>query len=159
MLKATQTYTEHDTVSHLNATLKHALTGINQYFLHARMLKHKGFMKLADYEYKESLDTMKYTDQLVNLILSLGGAPNLQDLGSLRVGQTVPDILRNDLALAEATRAAVAATIAYSKDGDPAVLNVLKAMLKSEEDHEQFLKQQIRSIETMGINAYLQTQM
>lgn len=160
MLQATQAHTQNDIVSHLNATLKHALTGINQYFLHARMLKHKEFMKLADYEYKESLDTMKYTDQLVNLILSLDGAPNLQDLGSLRVGQTVPDILRNDLALVEATRGAIADAINCNNNGENvAALKVLKAMLKSEEDHEQFLKQQIRSIETMGINAYLQTQM
>jgi bacterioferritin len=133
----------------LNAVLRCTLTGINQYFLHARMLKHKGFMRLADYEYKHSLDTMKYTDQLVNLVLTQDGAPNMQDLGKLRVGETVPQMLANDLALAEDMLAAVRAA------GDHPVL---AAMLVAEEKHAEFLRGELNQIDSVGINAYLQTQ-
>ena len=142
-----------NTTALLNAVLKHSLTGINQYFLHARMLKHKGFMKLADYEYKQSLDTMKYTDQVVNLVLTEGGAPNLQELGKLRVGETVPQMLANDLALAEE---AVATLKSARESGDDQP--VLAAMLAGEERHVEFLRAELNRIDTIGINSYLQTQ-
>jgi len=139
-------------VEQLNLVLKNTLTGINQYFLHARMLKHKGFMKLADFEYKQSLDTMKYTDQLVNLVLTLGGSPNLQELGKLRIGETVPQMLKNDLALAED---ALAATLAANTEG---VQPVLSAMVAAGKQHVQFLQGELSRIDSIGINAYLQTQ-
>jgi bacterioferritin len=140
------------TIASLNAVLRNMLTGINQYFLHARMLKHKGFMKLADYEYKQSLDTMKYTDQLVNLVLNLGGAPNLQDLGKLRVGETVPQMLANDLVLVEDALATINAALATTDQP------VLSAMLASETKHAEFLRGELNRIDSVGINAYLQTQ-
>jgi bacterioferritin len=136
----------------LNAALKNTLTGINQYFLHARVLKHKGFMKLADYEYKQSLDTMKYTDQLVNLLLTLGGAPNMQDLGKLRVGETVPQMLANDLALVEESMVAFRAALEHNAQP------LLVVMLAGEERHAEFLRSELNRIDSVGINAYLQTQ-
>src|SRR5580704_17010298 len=98
-------------IRHLNAVLKNKLTGINQYFLHARMLKHMGQVKLADYEYKSSIDIMKHSDMLVEHILSIGSRPNLQDLGQLRIGETALRMLQNDLLLSDATLAAIHAAI------------------------------------------------
>jgi len=153
MLPAQEIFTANLTaVEQLNEVLKNTLTGINQYFLHARMLKHKGFMKLADFEYKQSLDTMKYTDQLVNLVLTLGGLPNLQDLGKLRIGETVPQMLKNDLALAED---ALAAILAANTEG---VQPVLSAMFAAGKQHTKFLQNELNQIDSIGINAYLQTQ-
>jgi bacterioferritin len=115
-----------DTIYHLNAVLRHKLTGINQYFLHARMLKHQGQMELADAAYRTSINSMKYSDMLVEMILSLGGKPNMQDMGSLMIGDNAAQMLECDLAHAEATlqhiKAGQAASAAENQTGAAALL-------------------------------------
>jgi bacterioferritin len=143
----------------LNETLKNELTAINQYFLHYRMLDHWGVERLAKAEYEESIDEMKHADRLAARILFLDGLPNFQLLGRLRVGETVEEILKADLALENEAMPQLRDGIAYCEQvRDFISRELLQSILDSEEDHVDMLETQFEMIERMGIQNYVQLQ-
>lgn len=140
--------TDQTIISHLNEALKNQLTCVNQCFLHARMLKHQGHMQLADGEYKESIDSMKHSDMLVERILSLGGLPNLQELGQLLVGETLPQMLACDLKIKEGTRAQLQTAIAFCEgQSDVVSAHLLQKILYSIEEHIGYIHNQMAAVE------------
>jgi bacterioferritin len=143
----------------LNETLKNELTAINQYFLHYRMLEHWGIEKLAKFEYGESIDEMKHADRLAKRILFLDGLPNFQLLGRLRIGETVEEILKADLALENEAIPQLRDGIAYCEQvRDYISRDLLQSILDSEEEHVDHLETQFEMIERMGIQNYVQLQ-
>jgi bacterioferritin len=146
-------------VRHLNTILKNELTAINQYFLHARMLRNWGFHELEEVEYKQSIDEMKDADNLVNRILFLEGLPNLQDLNRLRIGENVPELLGADLELEMAGRSdLLVAIVACEEARDFTSRDLLSHILEDEEKHIDWIETQLGLIERVGLGNYLQRQ-
>jgi bacterioferritin len=146
-------------IDFLNEALKNELTAINQYWLHYRMLANWGVTKLADYERHESIDEMKHADRLADRVLFLGGLPNFQMLGRLRVGETVEEILQADLALEHDAIPLLKEAIAHCESVQDFVSRRLFTdILESEEEHVDWLERQFDLIKLMGIANYIQSQ-
>ena len=147
------------TIHHLNAVLKNELTAINQYFLHARMLRHWGVAKLGKTEYESSLDEMKDADHLIERILFLDGLPNLQDLDKLLIGENVREVLECDLRLEQGGLGRLREAIAHCESvRDFVSRDLFAAILEGEEDQVDFLETQLGLIDKIGIENYIQLQ-
>ena len=145
-------------IEHLNKALYNELTAINQYFLHAKMLKNWGLKELAEYEYKESIDEMKHADKLAERILFLDGLPNFQALGKLKIGENPRELLQCDLALELEALPVLKTAIAYCESiGDFVSRHLFADILDSEEEHIDWIETQLALIERLGEQNYLAT--
>ncbi len=142
-------------IEYLNKALKQELTAINQYFLHARMLKNWGVLALADKVYHESIDEMHHADALLERILLLDGLPNLQDLDKLMIGEDVKDCLECDLKLEMRAHPLYKEAVGYFEEvGDYVSRKMMVDILESEEEHIDWIETQLDLIERIGLERY-----
>ncbi|MGH7896001.1 MAG: bacterioferritin [Candidatus Binatia bacterium] len=147
-------------VDALNDVLSAELVGINQYFLHAKMCKNWGFLRIAEVDHTESIDEMKHASALVERILFLEGVPNLQKLGRVRIGQSIPEQLKLDLDLEVDAVARLNEAIALCvAEADNASRELLEGILTSEEEHLDWLETQVGLIKQLGEKTYLAEQL
>ena len=143
-------------IEYLNRALYNELTAINQYFLHAKMLKNWGLKELAEHEYKESIDEMRHADWLSERILFLEGLPNFQALGKLRIGEGPRELLECDLALEMDGIPLLREAIAYCESvGDFVSRQLFAKILDNEEEHVDWLETQLDLIGRIGEQNYL----
>jgi bacterioferritin len=146
-------------IEFLNEALKNELTAVNQYWLHYRMLDNWGVAKLAHFERHESIDEMKHADRLSERILFLEGLPNFQLLGRLRIGETVEEILKSDLALENEAIPLLRDAIVHCESvRDFVSRDLFSDILENEEEHVDILEKQFDMIARMGMENYVQLQ-
>ena len=147
-------------IEFLNRALYNELTAINQYFLHAKMLKNWGLKELAEHEYHESIDEMKHADKLSERILFLDGLPNFQALGKLRSGENPRELLGCDLALEYEAVPLLREAIAHCEQvGDYVSRQLFADILDSEEEHIDWIETQLALMDRVGDALYLQSKM
>ncbi|QET02969.1 MULTISPECIES: bacterioferritin [Cupriavidus] len=144
----------------LNTQLKHELTAINQYFLHARIYRHWGLLALGKHEYDESIEEMKHADKLIERILMIDGLPNLQDLDKLLLGENTEEMIGCDLKLERISQTSLKESIKYCESvGDYVSRDVLTPILDDTEDHIEWLETQLELIRKIGLQNYQQSAM
>lgn len=144
----------------LNGVLTRELTAINQYFLHARMLQDWGVEKFGKLEYAASIDEMKHADELIKRILFLEGLPNLQKYDKLRIGTNVKEIMDADLALEHEAVPYLRECVALAeKEQDFVSRDLFASILKSEEEHVDWLETLITVYNNVGEQNFIQSQM
>ncbi|HEX2065062.1 MAG TPA: bacterioferritin [Acidimicrobiales bacterium] len=143
----------------LNDVLTAELTAINQYFVDAQMCANWGYKRLAEHIRNDSIDEMKDAEALIDRILYLEGVPNLQRLGSVRVGETVREKL--ELAL-EVEKEAIdrlnRGIPVCVTEGDNGSRELLERILTGEEEHADWVEAQLTLIGQVGEGNYLAQQ-
>jgi bacterioferritin len=147
-------------IAALNDILTSELTAINQYFVHYKMLENWGYFRIAKKKREESIEEMKHADELIERILYLDGIPNLQRLGSVRVGQEPVEMHQLDLELEREAVARLNKTIVLCLDKrDAGTRELLEHILKEEEDAIDWLEAQLSIIKDIGRERYLSEQL
>jgi len=147
-------------IAALNDILTGELTAINQYFVHYKMLENWGYLRIAKKKKEESIEEMKHADEVIERILYLDGVPNLQRLGSIRVGQEPVEMHKLDLEVEKEAVARLNKTIVLCLDKrDAGTRELVEHLLKDEEDSIEWLEAQLTIVKDIGRERYLAEQL
>ena len=143
----------------LNKVLTADLTAINQYFVHAKMCENWGYERLYEKVRARSIDEMKDADELIGHILYLEGVPNVQRLGTVHVGETVPEQFKADLKAEQEMLTVLTGGVTHcTKIGDYTTRHMLEDMAKDVDQHIDWIETQIETIKQVGLENYLSEQ-
>ena len=146
-------------IEYLNKVLRNELTAINQYFAHSKLCDKWGWKRLADKYREESIEEMHDAEKLIDRIIMLDGMPNLQRMGSVRIGETVEEQLVLD---GQVEQAAIEryrrGVVLAQEEGAPATRDILESLVAGEEHHLDWIETQQSMIADMGIERYLLAQ-
>lgn len=144
----------------LNNLLTGELTAVDQYLIHGEMYADMGFSQLAEKALHESEHERQHARALIQRILFLEGKPDLSKRDELKIGKTVPDMLKADLSVEyKVVGDLKKAMAACEKAQDYVSRDMLGIQLEDTEmDHAYYLEKQIRLIELVGLQNYQQSQ-
>ena len=143
----------------LNQVLRKELTGINQYFIHAKMCENWGYDRLRNLIRKESVEEMHHADRVIERILFLEGTPNISAYDKIAIGADVKQQLDSDLALEIAALAVLRDGIKICVEAaDDASRELLEHILVDEEEHVDWIEAQLHQINEVGYQNYLAQQ-
>ena len=143
----------------LNQVLRKELTGINQYFIHAKMCENWGYGKLKKALWDESIGEMKHADRIIERLLFLEATPNMSMYDKIMVGSGIKQQLENDLGLEIAALAVLRPGIKTCLEAsDDASRELLEHILVDEEKHVDWIETQLHQIEEVGYQNYLAQQ-
>jgi bacterioferritin len=143
----------------LNRILTVDLTAINQYFLHAKMCEHWGYARLHHTIRQRSIDEMRDVEALLKHILYLDGVPNVQRLGTVTVGETVPEQFTADLTAEHEMLALLTEGVTHcARVGDYTTRHMLEVMVQDVDAHIDWIETQQELIRQVGLEQYLSEQ-
>jgi bacterioferritin len=144
-------------IDYLNKALRHELTAVNQYWLHYRLLDNWGYKALAKQWRKESIEEMQHADKLIERIIFLDGAPNMQTLESLHIGQNVREVLDRDLKAEMEARTLYEESATHCHSArDYVTRDLFEQLMHDEESHIDFLETQLDLVAKLGLELYAQ---
>ncbi len=148
-----------DIIKALQDVLSAELTAINQYFIHARMLRNWRYMRLAEHTEKESIGEMKHAQEAIDRILYFEAAPNMQKYMKINVGRNVPEMMKVDLSLElDAVKRLNHGIALATQKADNGTRALFEKILVSEEEHIDWIEAQIQQIKDIGAENYLAQQ-
>jgi bacterioferritin len=146
-------------IEHLNNILTIELTAINQYFVQSEMSKNWGFNRMANSLRSNSFEEMKDAQHLIQHILYLEGVPNVQRMNQVMVGETVLENLELDLQAELGAVTALTEAITHCTQAeDYTTRSILEEMIRSEEEHVDWVETQLETIKIIGVDLYLNQQ-
>ena len=143
----------------LNSVLRKELTGVNQYFVHAKMCENWGYQALAKVNRDEAMDEMKHAEKIIDRILFLDGTPNMSSYDRIMIGDNVKQQLESDLALEMAALQVLGPGVKLCLElGDTGSRELLEHIIVDEEQHVDLIEAQVHKIDELGYENYLAEQ-
>jgi bacterioferritin len=146
-------------IERLNSLLADELTAINQYMVHSEMADNWGYERLHDMIEERAIVEMKHAEILIGRIIFLEGRPVVGTLREIKIGQTVPEMFTNDLALEMgAVRNYNDAIILAGEVKDYATREILEKILQDEDGHVDKIEENQDQIDQTTLPVYLSQQ-